>query len=190
MALQAKHVHVVDFKHARIGRTMRRVAGRAAFHFYRRVLIDIGPLLVGVALEAGGVLCRRHPHLLRERRSVDVVAIRAIDQGLVHSVVERHGKLRLLLQMAAKAQFWLGFGKLKLGSRGVMDRMAGNATYAVLPVNRIDCMGVLGPSRVAGKAPVVNFLSRVIFEDEDLADVAAARDVRRAGPMAPFASLM
>src|SRR5580658_10152454 len=55
---------------------------------------------------------------------------------------------------------------------------------------RVDRVHVLRATGVAGQAALVDFLGRMIFEDENLRFVAAAGDVSGSRPMASFASLM
>lgn len=64
VALQTEHVYRHHFKKPRIRGTVRRVATAAAFRLYRHVLINKGPLLVGMALVANGIPARQRSHLL------------------------------------------------------------------------------------------------------------------------------
>ncbi len=58
VALQADEAHLVAGQHARIGRAVRLVAGRAAFQPHRRVLVGKRTALVAVALEAARLVGR------------------------------------------------------------------------------------------------------------------------------------
>ena len=108
VALEAEQVHVAELQHVRIGPAVNRVAGLAAVDLYRSVLVDKGSLLFGVALEADRILGgRSHPHLIRKRRTVDVVAVAALNQPLVDTMMKWHLELRFLLQMAAIAELRL-----------------------------------------------------------------------------------
>ena len=73
------------------------------------------PLLVGVALEADGILRGGSPHLLGPHRAVHVVAIAALDQPLIHAMMEGHIELGLLLEMAAVAKLGLRLREQKFG---------------------------------------------------------------------------
>ena len=54
----------------------------------------------------------------------------------------------------------------------------------------VDRVHVLRAAGVAGQAAFVDFLGRMILEDEDLSFVAASGDVGSSGAVAAFASLM
>ena len=59
-----------------------------------------------------------------------------------------------------------------------------------LRMHGIDGIHVLRAAGMAGQAAVIDFLGGMVLEDENLGDVAAARDVGRSGAMAAFASLV
>lgn len=107
VALQAQQVYGRELQHMGIGSAVRNVARLAAFRLHRVMLEHIRSLLVRMACEADGILRCGCTHLLRLHRSVDIVAIAALDQAFVHAMVERHVELGLLLQVAAKAKFRL-----------------------------------------------------------------------------------
>src|ERR1700690_3596642 len=50
VALQTEHVHLAHFQEPRIGGTVRRVASGAPLGLHRHMLVNKGPLLVGMAL--------------------------------------------------------------------------------------------------------------------------------------------
>ena len=90
----------------------RRVVG-PVWHVAVQAILQNGRMrpkewaaLVGVAARTARVdgHCRDQ---LFGRRAVGVVAIAALHKSFVNAVVERHGKLRLLLQMAAVAKLGL-----------------------------------------------------------------------------------
>ncbi len=93
VALQAQQVDLGALQQARIGRTMRRVAGDAAFGLDRLVLERERTRLVGVALEADFILRRRRPQLLGQKSAVLVVAVGALHQSLVDAMPERRAKI-------------------------------------------------------------------------------------------------
>ena len=97
MTLQAEQVDVADFQHVWIGPTVRHVARLAAIYFYRRVFVDEGSTLVHVAGEANGILSGRSAYLLRTDRSMNVVAVAALDQAFIHTMMKGHRKLRFLV---------------------------------------------------------------------------------------------
>lgn len=52
--------------------------------------------------------------MLRPRRTMHIVTIRALNQTLIHAMVERHLELRFLLQVTGVAESWLRFHQKKL----------------------------------------------------------------------------
>jgi hypothetical protein len=97
VALQAKHIDVAEFQHMRIRRTVRQMAGRASFHFHGGVFVNERTVLIDMAFITDGILSRRHAYLLGLDGPVHVVAIGALDEPLVDTMMEWHGKLRFLL---------------------------------------------------------------------------------------------
>lgn len=189
MALQTQNIDIAHLQQMRVRRTMHRMARRASLDFHRPMLENKRPLLLGMASKANNILRRRSPHLLRPRRPMRVMAIRALNQSLVHAVMKRHFKLRLLLQVARITKLRLRFDQQKFLSLRVVHRMAGSAANIILPVQRIHRVHVLGAARMAPQTAVINFLSRMILENKNLGDVPAARYVRPAGPMTTLATL-
>ena len=100
MALQAEQVDVAQFHHVGIWSAVRQMARLASIGLYRLVLENKRTLLVRVALEADRILRGRSPHLVGLYRSVYVVAIAALDQPFVHSMMEGHVELSFLLEVA------------------------------------------------------------------------------------------
>ena len=71
-----------------------------------------------------------------------------------------------------------------------MRRVAVNAAYLVLPVERIRAIEVSWPGSMAGEAARIDFLRGMLREDENLRLVTTAFDVSGSRAMAPLASLM
>jgi hypothetical protein len=134
VTLQAEQIHVADLEHVRVGTAMNHVAGRATIHFDGRVLINKGALLVGMTLETNRVLRGGHTNLFGQRRSVDIVAIGALNKAFVDAMMKGHGELGFLLKVAGEAKLGLRLGKQVLGCFGVMRRVAGNAAHVILVV--------------------------------------------------------
>ena len=118
-----------------------------------------------------------------------IVAIGALDQALVDTMVEGHFKLGLLLQMARVTKFRLCFHQQKLFGLRMVRRMAGNATDIVLRVDGVDGVHMLRAAGVAAHAAGIDFLRRNVLEGEYLAYVASASHVVRTGPVTALASL-
>ena len=110
-AAMAFHTELSDartLEHLGIRRAMRRVAGRTAFHFQRRVLKNERALFVTVALDAGRVGADRELRLLLLKPAVRIMTIAAAHRAFEHFVPEwlaelcthlgvaRHAKLRLV----------------------------------------------------------------------------------------------
>jgi hypothetical protein len=122
--------------------------------------------------------------------AVRIVAIGALDEAFIYSMVERHIELSFLRKMARVAKLGLSFYQQEFSSFRMMRRMAGNAADVVLRMHRIDGIHVFGASGMARQAAGVDLLRRVILEDKNLGDVPAASNMRRSGPVAAFASLV
>ena len=87
-----------------------------------------------------------------------VVAVAALDQALQYAMAEWHTKFGLLLQVAGKAQFRLRFDQQVFFCCGVVRRVAVDAAYLVLPVERIRAIEVSCPGSMARQAAVIDFL--------------------------------
>jgi len=109
VTLQAEQINIAHPQHVSIGATVGNVTGRAPLNFHRLMLEDERALLVGMAGETDGILCRRGPHLLWPNRAVDVVAVRALNQAFIHAMVKGHLELGFLLQMAGVTKLRLRF---------------------------------------------------------------------------------
>lgn len=189
MALEAKQVHIAYTEHVSIRAAVRNMTGRATLDLYGLVFEHKRPLLIRVARKTNRVLCRGGSHLLGTDSAVRIVTIGALDQPLVDTMVKRHFKLRLLLQMARVTQFGLRFRQQKLFGCRVVRRVAGDATDIVLRVDRVDRVHMLRPAGVATHASGVDFLGRSILERENFGFVAPAVNVRFPGTMASFTTL-
>ena len=100
VALQAKQVDVAHSQHVNVRAAMRNMAGRAALDLYGLVFEHKRSLFVGMARKTNRVLCRGGSDLLGGNRAVRIVTIGALDQPFVDTMVRRHFKLGLLLEMA------------------------------------------------------------------------------------------
>src|SRR5579864_746433 len=107
MAFQAQQVDLRPLEQARIGRTVRRVAGDAAFRLHRFVLESEWACLVSMALEANLVLGGGGTQLLGQEAAVLVMTIGALHQPLVDAMPEGTGKVLLDLGVAAVAKLRL-----------------------------------------------------------------------------------
>lgn len=190
VALQAEQIDVAHPQHVDIGSTMRKMTGRASLDFYRFMLEDKWSLLIGVTIEANGVLCRRGAYLLWPDGAVGIVAIGALHQAFVYAVVKRHFKFGFPLQMTRVTKLGLGFRQKKFFGFRVVWRMAGDTTHIILRMNRVNGVHVLRAPGMAGQAARIDFLGRGILEGEDFGYVATTRHVVGTGAVATFAPLM
>ncbi len=101
MALQTEKVDLTDFEEPRIGGTVGSMAGDAALGLHRHVLVDEGPLLVGVALVTNGVAAGERARLPHGRGSMKVMAVVALNQAFIYAMVKRFGKVALFCLVAA-----------------------------------------------------------------------------------------
>jgi len=108
---QAKLIDIARLEHVRIRRAVRRMAGLAAFHLDRLMLVDKWPALIGVAGKAHRVLGGRGADLLGLDCAVRIVAVAALHKPLVHAVVKRHFECGFLGQMAAVTKLGLRLGQ-------------------------------------------------------------------------------
>src|SRR5271155_3831967 len=131
VALQAEQVYVAQLQHVRIWTAVHQMAGLATIHLYRLVLEYKRSLLVRVAREANRILRRGSPHLMRPHSAVRIVAISALDEAFIYSMVERHIELSFLRQMARIAKFGLSFYQQEFFCFCMMRRMAGNAGHFI-----------------------------------------------------------
>ena len=189
MALQAEQVDVTELEHVGIRPAVRQMARLASINLYGSVLVDEWPLLVGVALEANRILGGGSAHLFGACCAVHVVAIAALDQSFIHPVMERHIKLSFLLKVAAVAQLWLGLDEQEIRSFGMVRRMAGDATNAILLMFRVEGIHVLRAADMAVEAAGVDLLRGSGLKLENLRFVATAVDVGLAGSVASFATV-
>lgn len=156
MTLQAEQIHIAYSEHVRIGPSVRNMAGTAPLDLYRLMLENEGPLLIDMTFETDSILRRRSPHLLWPHGSVWVMAVTALDQAFIHTMVKGHRKLGLLLQMAGVAELWLGFHQQVLFRFRVVRGVAVDTAHAVLGVDRVDAIHMLGAARMASQTAVAD----------------------------------
>ena len=129
--MQAEEIHLAHPQQSWIGGTVRCVAAAAAFSFHGHVFEDKGPLLVCMALEANRVSAGQGSHLSKRRRAVSIVAVAALDEPLVYTVVIRSGEVSLHGDVTSVAEFWLFPNKQILRLFGIVRGMAIETTNIV-----------------------------------------------------------
>lgn len=120
MALQAQQIHLAHAKQAWVSGTMRRVATAATFCFHRHMLVDKWSPGIGVALGADGVSAGQGFYLPQGCGAMRVMAIAAVEQTFIYTVVIGFGKIGLRRGVAAIALFRLFLNQKILGRFGVM----------------------------------------------------------------------
>jgi hypothetical protein len=101
----------------------------------------------------------RHP-VLRRKRPVRIVTIGAVHEALVYPVAGGHFKLRPDIRVAAVAKLRLLFRQQKLGSGGMVYRMATGTRHIVLSVFAPPDIGLVEVAGVARQAGLHHRLGR------------------------------
>lgn len=159
MALQAQQIDLADPQQARICGTMGRVATTAAFGFDRHVLIYKWSPGIGVALGADGVSARQGFHLAQGCGAMRVMAVSAVNQAFIYTVMVRLGKIGLRRSVAAVALFRLFFGQQILRCGGMVRRMAIKATHIIAGVGGTGEVSLFVLCGMAAKASGIRFLA-------------------------------
>lgn len=196
MAFQTQCENSRTVEQARIRAAMRVVARRAAFHAHRRVFVNEGAALVGMALDARDVVSESvayHARRLRRgpcgrRRAVRIMTIGAVDGALIHAVLERQLKARLDAAMAVVANLALLVRQQALHAFRMMDRVATRATHFGRRMRRAPDVHLAEVLGVAGETLVNHLIRPESGKNGDLRFIAEAFDVRLARTMAAFAA--
>ena len=104
VALQAQQIHLAHAQETWISRPVGRVTTAAPFSLHRYMLINERALLVGVALDANRISAGHGPHLAEGSGAVDVMAVAALDQAFVYSMVIRLREVGLRGYMTSVAE--------------------------------------------------------------------------------------
>ena len=110
------------------------VTTTAALSLHRYMLIDEWALLVGVAFNTNRIPAGHGPHLAEGGGAVDVMAVAALDQAFVYSMVIRLREVGLRSCMTSIAKAGLCLNEKMLGFFGVMWRVAIQASNIVTRV--------------------------------------------------------
>lgn len=189
MARQAQEVDVAQFQKVRIGRAVRRVARLATLDFHYLVLEDKRSLFVRVALKAREVLRGRTAQLVRPDSAMRIMTVSALDEPLIHAVVERHFKLRSFLKMAGVTELRLALHEKKLLDGGMMGRMAVDTTHLVAGMLRAQGIGMLGVFCVAIEAALIHFFGCRFIEAEDFCGVGGIGNMGRTRSVTGFTAV-
>ena len=118
-----------------------------------------------------------------------VVAIGALDQSLIHAMLERHGELGPHVRVAAVTKLGLILGQQIFGRGRMMVRMAigaGDIVQSMLGAPDVGAREIGGVAREAGIDDLLGLHQGECPRDGRLA--SACFDMRFGGPMAPLAS--
>ena len=115
---------------------MGRVTTAAALGLHRYVLIDEWALLVGVALHADRVPTGHGPQLSQGGRAMDIVAVAALDQTFIYSMVIGLREVGLRGCMTSVTEVGLCTNEEMLRFFGVVGRVAVQAANIVARVRR------------------------------------------------------
>jgi len=188
MALQAKKICLTHIQQARIGGSVWRVAGNAAFCLDGRVLIDEGTLLFCVAFETNGVLGGSGTKLPLHEPTMRVMAIIALDETLVHAMMKRPVELLFRFKVTAITKLRLLIAQQVFCNFRMMRRMALNAANIVLHVCCTREVVVLRIESVTSQTTFTRIFGAGILEGKYFCWIGAFR-MFFARPMACFATL-
>lgn len=163
---------------------MRHVTTQTTSRLDHRVLIYKRPGRIGVALGADRILIRGSEQLAILKRSMRIVAVRALHQPLDDLVVEGHVELRLHVAMAGETKLRLVNLQQARRGCGVVHAVATRTTDPRLCMLRL--LEVCMLSGMAGQAGHVHLLWRKLVEPANLGDISAAVDVLFPGSVATF----
>ena len=156
---------------------MRSVAGNATLRLDHRMLVHERPGFFGVALEAHRILRGSGPQLARQESAMRIMAIAALHQPFVNTMMKGSRELLLGFEMAAVAELWLLLFHQKLASLRIMRRMAVRATDVVLEMGGARKIAVLLAVGMTAKTTLADFLRGGVLKAKDLRFVASPVDV-------------
>ena len=107
VARETKLIHGAESKQTRIGGTVRRVAGRAAFRLHRSVFIGKRPLLIHVTLKTRRITAGCQSGLLQFKTAMRVMTIATLHRPFENLMMEGLGEIRLRFIMATHAKLRL-----------------------------------------------------------------------------------
>jgi hypothetical protein len=142
-----------------------------------------------VALDADGISARQSLNLPQGCGAMRVMAVAAVQQALIYTVVIRLGKIGFCCSVTAVALFRLFLDQEVLGSFGVVRRMTIKTTNIIAGVGGIGEMPLFVLCGMATETSGIGFLARKIFEADDLGNVSAALHMRLTWAMARFAAV-
>jgi hypothetical protein len=158
VTLQAQQVHLTYAQQARIGRAMRRVAARATLRLDRYMFVDKWPLFIRVAFKTDSVSLRQSANLAQRRRSMDVVAVTALNQSLINAMMMWLRKVRFRRDVAPKAKSRLRVNQQMFRFCRVVGRMTVQTAHIVTGVHGTAEVALLVILTVAAQASSIRVL--------------------------------
>ena len=149
MALVAQRVDIRHVQQPGVLRSMRCVARQASLRLDRSVLVHVRPAYLGVAFGADRILIGCRLQIAVPEGAVNVMTVGALDEALVHPVMEGHIECRLHIIVALEAERGLRRLEQRLFLAAV-DVVATDAADGGLGMGRTVEVGMR--SRVAGQA--------------------------------------
>jgi hypothetical protein len=159
VALQAQQIDLADPKQARVCGTMGRVTATAPFRFDRHMLVYKWSSGICVALGADGVSARQGLNLPQSCGAMHVMAVAAVNQAFIYTVMVRLGKIGFRCSVTAVALFRLFLDQEVLGSFSVVRRMTIKTTNIIAGVGGTGEMPLFVLCAMATEAPGIGFLA-------------------------------
>lgn len=156
---------------------MRSVAGNAAFRLDHRMLVHKRPGLFGVALKAHRILRGSGTQLARQESTMRIMAIAALHQPFVNTMMKGARELLLRFQMTAVAQLRLLVFHQELAFLRIVRRVAVGATDVVLQMGGACKIAVFLAVGMAAQTTLADFLRGGVLKAKDLRFVASPVDV-------------
>ncbi len=184
MTLETKSTHVGPFQHVFVRASVRGVTSNASFRLDRAVFMLPGTRALGVALHAGRILLADCLGLSARACAVRIVTVRALDDALVHLVVERHRKIVAFIPVALITKSWLRILQQRI-RLAVVHVVTPQAIHIAAPMRRF--VETLMPILVAVQAKRLAVPGLRVHRVPDLRFVSSCLDVIFPISMARFA---
>jgi len=128
VTLIAKLVDIGNVQQPRILGPVRCVTGKATFRLDRRVLEYKWSARLRMALGADSVLIRGRPDVVVAEGAVNIMAVTALDQPLIHLVMKRLRERRLHIRVAGVTKLGLRHLQQIRFFSGCVNTVAANTT--------------------------------------------------------------
>lgn len=159
VTLEAEQVHSADFQHPWVSRTVRTMTALTSLGFHRDMLVDERPLFVCVALVANLISTWQGADLTQVGSAVRIVAVAALDESFIDSVVIGPAEIRACRSMTAITKLGLFLNQQVLGFLTVMGRMAVEASDIAIGMGRLAEMSLFLAGSVTTEATCARLLA-------------------------------